>query len=411
MTKLIALAWRNVWRNRRRTLLTIGAVVFATFIITITSSLQTGTYEAGESYAIQFMTGEIQVHRDGYHEESSLTNSLADKDVNPQKLTDSFSWITHHTRRLMGFGLVSSDSSSAGAIVLGIEPEHEKNISAFTRKPVEGKPLTIDDDHHILLGQTLAKNLGLTIGDTLAVLTQGYRNAMGADLYVLKGLLRTGSLDIDRSMMVMRLSDAQDLFAMPDRYTHLVLRTDDPYQASQQAGELKTYLAGSDTEVMTWEELMPQLTQTRALDDAGNMIFYAFLLILIGFEIFNTTTMSVMERIRELGVLQSIGMKPRELSLLVFFELSIKILIALAVSGILIFGLMLWLKDLTIPLPDDLQKLYESFGFLFEGISFSTRPSVFVFPFVAVYLVAGLAIVYPALKVLRYSPVSAMRHT
>ena len=103
MKKLLALAWRNVWRNRRRSLLTIGAIVFATFIITITSSLQTGTYEAGESYAIQFLTGEIQIHRAGYHDEPSLTNSLAGEDLNTDEIAVEYPWIVHYTRRLMGF--------------------------------------------------------------------------------------------------------------------------------------------------------------------------------------------------------------------------------------------------------------------------------------------------------------------
>ena len=409
MPTLIILAWRNVWRNRRRSLLTISAIVFSTIIITLASSFQSGTYEAAESNAIGFMTGEIQVRYDGYNDEPSLTNSIDLSKHAIHEKTAEVEWIHHQSKRLLGFGLISSDSSSAGAMVLGIEPESEQQVSAFSRASVQGAYLESGDDHQILIGKTLANNLKVSIGDTIAVLTQGYRSAMGADLYRIKGLIDSGSLDLDRSTMVMRLVDAQDLFAMPGRVTHLVLRTDDPYNASSHAATLKKNLTEANVEVMTWEELMPELMQTRALDDAGNYVFYTFLLLLIGFEIFNTTTMSVMERIREFGILQSIGMKPYRLSILVFLELSIKVLMSLFISAVLVTGLFIALKDVTIPLPGEALELYRSFGFMFDGIKFSTRPDVFVFPFVSVYLVSLFAAIYPSLKVFGYSPVSAMR--
>ena len=411
MPTLLKLAWRNVWRNRRRSLITISAIVFSTIIISLASSFQSGTYEAAETNAIGFMTGEIQVHAAGYNKEPSLTNSIDGYAIDLDQLAEQFDWINVQAQRLMGFGLVSSDSSSAGAMVLGIEPEKERHVSAFARTPVQGAYLSATDYNQILIGQTLAKNLKVTIGDTIAVLTQGYRSAMGAELYRIKGLLDSGSIDIDRGTMIMRLEDAQQLFAMPGRVTHLVVRTQDPYDAPAQAAAIRDVYEDAPLEVMTWEELMPELMQTRALDDAGNYIFYAFLLLLIGFEIFNTTTMSIMERIRELGILQSIGMKPYRLSILVFFELIIKVAIALLISGVLVTILFIALQDVIIPLPQEALDLYESFGFMFEGIAFSTRPDVFVFPFVSVFLVSICASIYPALKVLGYSPVSAMRKT
>ena len=409
MPTLLKLAWRNVWRNRRRSFITISAIVFSTIIISLASSFQAGTYEAAETNAIGFMTGEIQLHYEGYNDEPSLTNSIDAYEVDLDQLPNTFEWIDAHSRRLMGFGLVSSDSSSAGAMVLGIEPEKERAVSAFARTPVQGEYLSDSDYNQILIGQTLAKNLKVGIGDTIAVLTQGYRSAMGAELYRIKGLLDSGSIDIDRGTMIMRLEDAQKLFAMPGRITHLVLRTQDPYSAPEQAAAIREVYNEAPVEVMTWEDMMPELMQTRALDDVGNYIFYAFLLLLIGFEIFNTTTMSIMERIRELGILQSIGMKPYTLSVLVFFELLIKVLTALLISSVLVVILFIALQDVVIPLPQEALELYESFGFMFEGISFSTRPDVFVFPFVSVLLVSLFASIYPALKVLGYSPVSAMR--
>jgi ABC-type lipoprotein release transport system permease subunit len=233
---------------------------------------------------------------------------------------------------------------------------------------------------------------------------------MGAEVYRIKGLLRTGSNDIDRAMVLMTMADAQKLFAMPGRFTEWVIRSDNFRRAGNHASDLRNATADLDVEVLTWQELMPELQQTRAFDDAGNNIFYLFLILLVGFEIFNTATMTVLERVREFGVLQSIGLRPRQVSLLVFMELAIKIVIGVGVGMAILISLALAFPDVTIPLSEDLREMYASFGFTVEGFGFSTRPVVFIQPLVSVLVVSFLAILYPIWKVRQYSPVDAMRH-
>ncbi|MFQ5568148.1 MAG: ABC transporter permease [Rhodothermales bacterium] len=409
MRKLLKLAWRDVWRNRRRSLITMGAIVFAVVIISLANSVQYGTYDAMEEISVRLFSGDLQVHRAGFQDERTFSYSLEEYEQDWAKCIDEQPWIEASSKRLSGFGLVSSDSSSAGAMILGIQPENERQVSTFANLAVEGTLLTPEDDHAVLLGETLARNLSVGVGDSVVVLTQGYRNAMGADLYVVKGLIRTGTGDVDRAMMIMALPDAQYLFSMEDRFTEIVLRTRDFRQAEGYAAALRERLPEDSYEVMPWKELMPELQQARALDDAGNYIFYMFLLLMVGFEIFNTTTMSMMERVREFGVMMSIGMKPRQVGLLVGLELAIKVALALA-AGLLVTGVVvLFLKDNPIPLGSELQQLYEDFGFSIEGISFSARPVVFVYPLVSVTIVSLLAMVYPILKMRRFAPVEALR--
>ena len=155
------------------------------------------------------------------------------------------------------------------------------------------------------------------MGDTVVVLTQRFRNAMGADLYVIKGLLRSGNPEVDRSMLIMTVEDAAFLFSMDGRFTELVIKTNNFRDSDRVARRLEERFDGERFEVMGWKEMLPELQQARALDDIGNYVFYAFLLILVGFEIFNTTMMSVMERVREFGVMMSIGMKPWQVTLLI----------------------------------------------------------------------------------------------
>ncbi len=409
MTKLLKLAWRNVWRNRRRSFITMGAITFSVVTIAVTRSLQYGTYDAMEAYAVRLFTGDVQIHRAGYHEEKLLSFSLLEDDQNWSALLDEQPWVKAYCRRLTGFGLISSDASSAGGMILGVEPEAERQVSAFARNTFEGVSLHARDDHAALLGQTLARNLDVGVGDTVAVITQGFRNQMGADLYVVKGLLRTGSLELDRALMVMPLPAAQDLFAMEGRFTEVVLHTDSYRHDAQYASRLRAALDQADYEVMFWGDLLPELRQAILLDNVSGAVFLVFLLLLIGFEIFNTTTMSVMERAREFGVMQSIGMKPRQISLLVGLELVLKISVALAAGLLITFVLAMIFKDQPLPLSQEFIELSNSFGFPLDELELSTRPAVFLEPLVSVLIIAVLAMIYPILKVRRLTPVEALR--
>ncbi len=411
MTKLLKLAWRDIWRNRRRSLLTMGAIIFAVIIISLTNSVQYGTYDAMEELVVRLYTSDLQVHRTGFQDERTLSYSMEESEQDWASYFDEYPWIEAVSKRLTGFGLASSDSSSAGALIVGIEPETEGSVSSFANAPFEGRALVAEDRQAVLLGATLAHNLNVGVGDSVVVLTQGYRNVMGADLYAVKGLVRTSNPDVDRAMMIMPLADAQYLFSMEGRFTEVVIRGHDFRGADSYAAVLQAALGEEQYEVLPWREMMPEIQQMRALDDAGNYIFYIFLVLLIGFEIFNTTTMSMMERVREFGVMMSIGMKPRQISLLVTLELMLKVVLALAIGFLITFVAVSILKDNPIPVTGELQELYEEWGFTIEGISFSARIVIFFFPMLAVTTVSLLSMIYPILRMRRFSPVQALRTT
>ena len=409
MTKWLTLAWRDLWRNRRRSFISMSAIAFSVFIISLANSLQTGTYDSMEEIAVRLFPGDIQVQSKGYFDDKSLNRSLTDGQVDYAAFPEQFAAINAVARRITGFGLASADSSSAGAMILGIEPEFEAQITTFSTKIFEGEALTDGDVQSVLLGHILARNLGAGIGDTVVVITQGFRNAMGADLYTVKGTLRTGTTDVDRSLMVMPLAASQYLFSMEGRYTELVVGTNDLRASTRTANAIAATVNAEEVDVLSWRELIPDLQQTRALDDAGNYIFYAFLILLVSFEIFNTTMMSVMERVREYGVMMAIGVRPYQISMIVTFELILKVIIGI-LAGLLIVGtLVFFLKDNPIQLPPEMTQMYEELGFTIGGISFAARPGLFVFPVVAVLAAGLVSTIYPILRLRTFSPVEALR--
>jgi ABC-type lipoprotein release transport system permease subunit len=389
----------------------MGSITFAVVIIAITRSMQYGTYDAVESYVVHLYNGELQVHRNGFQDEKTLTHSFEQNEEDWQDLFEKIPSFTASCQRITSFGLVSSDSSSAGAMIVGIEPEGESRVSEFTKMVVEGEGLKRVDDHQVLLGKTLARNLQVGVGDVVVVLTQGYRSEMGADTYTIKGILKSGTQELDRSIMILSLRDAQELFSMEGRITHIVVRTEDFRKAKSYAAHIASELDSQHYEILPWQELMPELLQLIFLDNVSGAIFLAFLVILVGFEIFNTTMMSVVERTREFGILQSLGMKPLQIRGLLFLELILKIAIALGAGLIITFILATIFGNHPIPLGDSLTELYEHFGWAIDKLYFSTQVKIYLEPLISVLIVSIIALFYPIFKVTRISPVEALRKT
>ncbi len=406
--ELLGLAWRNVWRNKRRSLITIAAIAFAMLISTVMRSLQYGTYDTMESMAVRMFNGEIQVHRKGFQDEQTFTYSLAADEYDWQSALENRDF-TGVARRVTGFGLISSDSSSSGAMIVGIEPEREGRMTQFSNMVRTGSRLVAGDDHKVLIGRTLAKNLQIGVGDTLVVLTQGYQNQMGADAYEIKGLIVAGNADVDRGLMVMPLHNAQELFSLENGVTQVIYATNDFRKAHKRARALAARFDRERIEVLDWQAMMPELRQLILMDNVSGAIYLSFLLIVVGFEIFNTTMMSVMERTREFGVLEALGLRPAQVSALVFFESVVKIGFAV-VFGVLISGIAIaiLIKN-PIPLSETIQEAYASYGFSLDSLQFSPRLRVFLEPLVSITFISFVALFFPIYKTRLLSPIEALR--
>lgn len=411
MSKFLKLAWRNVWRNRRRSLITIAAITFAILMVAVMRSLQYGTYDAMESLAVRLYNGEIQIQHRRFHDEQSLTYHLDQSVIDWHYLLEQNPELTAYSLRITGFGLVSSDSASTGSLIIGVQPNREARITQFTEMVKKGRELQHNDDHLVLIGSTMANNLQVGVGDTIVVLTQGYRNQMGADRYVIKGLVSVGQPELDRNIMIMPLHNAQELFSLYDAITQAVFRTVNFRQADQYSKRISSELSDEQYAVLSWEELMPELKQIILVDNVSGAIYLAFLLIVVGFEIFNTTMMNVVERTREFGILQSIGMKPRQLSGLIFFESLLKIVISLVVGLFISFVVITILTQHPIPLSEDIKEAYASYGFALEDIKFSGKLRVYLEPIIAIAIIAIIALFFPLYKTVKLTPMEAFRKT
>jgi ABC-type lipoprotein release transport system permease subunit len=405
MNLYLILAWRNLWRNRRRTLISTSSVFFAVFLALVMRSMENGSYDYMIESAVSLYTGYIQIHGKGYWDKRSLDQSIS---VSDSRLA-SFASLNHVTNiapRLESFVLLSKDSSTRVAQVIGIDPEKEDAMTALAKRITSGRYL-LGNDKGALIGSGLARFLGAGVGDSLVIYGQGFHGVTAAARVVVIGILKFPLPALDNSMVYLPLAYAQWLFDAPDRLTSIAFMVQSPSDIDEVQARLQA-MTGDGTEVMTWEEMMPELVQSIEADSAGGILMLLILYIVIGFGIFGTVMTMTNERAREFGILVSIGMKRGRLIAITVIE---TILISLLGAGAgLVAGIpILWYLNLhPIGLTGDLASAMIAYG-LEPILPFSVAPMIFVVQTLIVFFLGALCATYPFLVIRKLRPVAAMR--
>lgn len=401
----LLLAWRNLWRNPNRSLITMASVWCAVVLAIAMSSLQKGVFEHLVSNVVSFYSGYVQVHRAGYQSEQTLENSFP--------LTDSIRnavlscpGVASVTPRLEAFALASTGEKTKGCLVAGIAPESEDRVTRLSSKLVAGSYLR-DSSTGVLMAEGLANRLQTGIGDTVVLLGQGYYGATAAGKYAVDGILHFGSPDLNDRVVFLPLALAQHWLDAPGLATTLVVSPENPDASEATAAHLRAALP-SGFETLSWQEMMPDIYEHIKTDTASGAIILAVLYLLISFGIFATLLMMLAERQREFGMLVALGMKKWQLARMVLFE-SVFITLSGCLLGILVsIPLVWWLKIHPIKIGGEVAEVYEKFGF--EAVfPASLAPSIFWNQALAVLAIGLLLSLYPVVKVLSLKPVEAMR--
>jgi len=402
---LIKLAWRNLWRNRGRTSITIAAIFFAVILSVTASSLKTGIFDNLVKNVVSFYTGYIQVHKKGYQDEQILDNSFIASSSTEQKILSQKN-IEGIAPRLESFALASSGNITKGCMIVGIVPLKEDKITFLQNKLIDGNYLS-ENDHAVLLGQGFAERLKLHVHDTIVLIGQGYHGSTAAGKYPVKGILRFGSPQLNDKILFLPLSAAQDFFDAGGLITSYILSIRDEKSIDLTTANIQSKI-GSDYEVMAWGELMPDIRQHIRTDSNNMKVVQGVLYLLICFGIFSTLLMLMVERRFEMGMLVAIGMKKGKLMILLFIE-SILTVLAGCVGGIMVsIPLVFYLNKNPIRIGGETAKAYERFGF--EAVfPTSTDASIFIYQGIVVLIIGILLSSYPLYKVIRLNPVTAMK--
>jgi ABC-type lipoprotein release transport system permease subunit len=403
------MAWRNVWRNPRRTILTICAIAFAAVLLVFMLSFQFGSYETMINTSVKISTGHLQVQAEKYHQKKSIRFVIPE----PQKIANILDQIPEaaaYTFRGQAFALVSSRDRTYGVVVTGVDPQKEAGVSRLKDLVREGSFLSADDVSRAVVGRLLAKNLRVTVGDELTLLGQGRDGSIAANVVQVKGIFSSGIDDFDRSTMQIPLALFQETFSMGQAIHEVVVigntLSDVPEIKAKLQSALKAINEDGPFKTLDWQELMPGLRQAIEMDLVSGLIFYGLLIIVVAFSILNTFLMAIFERTREFGVMMAIGTTPRRLTKVLLVESMVMTAIGIA-AGILIgMGVTYYFQINGIDFSggSDLLSQFGITGRMYPKLS---TLSVSIGPLMVLFF-TFFAALYPALKVRRLRPVEAM---
>jgi putative ABC transport system permease protein len=402
---LFRMAWKNIWRNRSRTLITMAAIFFAVILSILANSLQEGVFNNLIKNVVSFYSGYVQVHKEGYWDEQILDNSFeASKEIESEILKNIN--INSITGRLESFALASSEELTKGCLIVGIEPEKENEITNLKNKVIDGQYIKATDNS-VLISQGLAARLKLSVKDTIVLLGQGYHGATAAGKYAIKGILKFGSPDLNDKTLFMPLALSQDLFQASGNITSYILSLNKIEDLDATAKSVRKNI-GTGYEVKTWEEIMPDIKQHIKADAKSMKYILGILYMLICFGIFGTILMMMEERKFELGMLVAIGMKKYLLIILLLIESVFTVLTGCILGVLFSIPLIYYLKIHPIKFEGDTAAAYEQFGF--EAIfPASTDYSIFLNQSLIVLLIGLILSVYPVFKIINLDPITSMK--
>ena len=401
----LKLTWRNLWRNRRRSLITMSSIAFAVMLAVVMGSLQKGVFDNLIQNVVSFYSGYLQVHHKGYWDEPVLDESFAEDTALTGKLR-GVPGVQAIVPRLETFALASAGNLTKGCMVAGTDPALEGKMTGLPGKITRGAYLD-GRGSGIIVGEGLAAKMRLGVNDTIVLLGQGYQGSMAAGKYRILGLLKFGAPQLNETMVYMDLATARSFTGAENMLTSLAFGLDDrrELRSIQQAVR---QLVGSEYEVMTWEEMMPEIENHIRADGASLSIMTGVLYMIIAFGLFSTVLMMMAERRFEFGMLIAIGMKKAALARMLILENLMITLIGTLLGMAISLPVVLYLQYRPLRFTGKVAAAYEQFGFepifpaaLDGGIFLNQALTV-----VAIALVIGL---YPMVHVARINPVEAMK--
>jgi ABC-type lipoprotein release transport system permease subunit len=468
----IKIAWRNLWRNRRRTIITAASVFFAVFFAVIMRSYQLGTYDMVINNFIKSFSGHLKIQNEKYKENPLIDYSFKYND----ELEEAISGIKNVTSvvpHLESFALVSNGPQSKGVAIIAIDPGKERDFSnpennlvryritteavgrmkeknilpsnilaeleknygrAYSSRgrlelelglPAADNQLYMpaildntevtntflaDSDEGVLVSDRLAGFLKVSIGDTVILMGQGYQGVSAAGIFPVRGIIKMPSPDIDNKLIIMTIPTAQEFFGCEGMITSLAVNLTGRSNRTMRTAqaEINTFLSGSSTVARTWYELNPVLYQQIQGDSQSGMAMLGLLYFIIFFGIFGTVLMMIAERKREFGVLVAIGMQKGRLKRILSMEMIFLGIMGLVAGLLASMPLILYFNRYPIVLKGDLAKMMEDYGW---DAVMPTAPvgSYFYMQAAVVATMVIIATIYPLMKIGRLKEIEALR--
>lgn len=402
----IILAWRNIWRNKRRSVITIISITFAVLLACIMRSMQLGSYERMIENAARFYTGYIQVHKNGFWDDKVIDN-VFEYDNALIATIEHAKGVEVAVPRVESFALAAYGTKTKGAMIMGVVPEKEDLLTRVKDKLVEGAYFG-DDDKSVLIGQGLSEYLNIGIGDTLVLISQGYHGASANGIYPVVGIMKFPGPEQNNQTVYLPLKEAQWFYSLEDQLTSIALVVDKADHVNQIVADISNNVDTELLEVMGWKSLMPDLVQGIEIDDISGKVMLWILYAVIGFGMFGTFLMMTAERMYEFGIMMSVGMKRLIMQFIIFLEMVMMTSIGALTGTLVSLPIIIYYYNNPIFFTGESAKAFETFG-VEAAYFFSIQASLFFYQAWAIFFMSLILGLYPLIVIQKLKPVKAMR--
>ncbi|MCK9275180.1 MAG: ABC transporter permease [Syntrophales bacterium] len=404
---ILKLAWRNIWRNRRRTAVILTAIVIGLWAMVFLSALMRGIADRMVKNAISTMTGHIKIYHAGYRNDPVIENRIE----NPgeiKNILQSLPAVRQFTSRIRVNAVAANARHSGGVTLVGIHPGREAGISFTGDAVTEGEYLKDEESQGILVGRALLEKYETRIGHKLVLMSRDASGEIASRAFRIRGIYDAELESTERQFVFVNLAAAQEMLGVNGDVTEFSLLIDDYEEAAAVAASVGRRFDGDDLAVYSWKELLPLVVAVLKMYDGFILFWFAAVFIAIAFGLVNTILMAVFERIREFGLMRALGMKPSFVVAEVSAESFFLLFIGTVAGNLLGAASVAALSQRGIDL--------SAFA---KGIEFAGMSRI-IFPVLelgdiltadAAVLVLGMAVgLYPAIRAARFSPVEAMVH-
>ncbi|MCF6272321.1 MAG: ABC transporter permease [Rhodobacteraceae bacterium] len=401
---LVSLAWRNIWRQPVRSVLSLIGLAFSSLLLVFMLSFQFGVYDTIKIGALGLFDGFGQFQPEGYDDDPDISKQLPGSQA--LLAADQIKGVSATAPRASSFAILANGDTSFGAAVIGVDPAREPAVSTLYSTISEGRYLEPEDSAAIVMGAGLVRNLGLALGDNVTMLGTGNDGAVAADVLELVGIFSTGVNAVDRQITQMPLARFQETYNMGENVNVIALRGPDFNGVIRAAPDLQGLAEAEGAVYLRWDDLQPEVRQMITLDLSTAMLMYGIMIVVVVFILLNTLYMSVLERTREFGGLMAIGMRPAQIGAMVWLELVFLSLLGAGIGIALGAGITIWVENVGISFPgmEDVLGQWGISGRVYPDLSFfsaSIGPGIIV----GSIIILGLI---PYRRILGLEPVSAM---
>ncbi len=405
-TFMVRLAWRNIWRQKRRTLLTASSLAIAMLLALFTRSMQEGSYAFNLDNATRFYSGYLQLQHPDFSENKSIDKLLPGDQQFIERIK-SIPGLTEYLPRIESFALAAAAEKSKGVIVMGVDPQREENYSGLADRVAAGRYFNRDDERSVLVGSGLAAYFNLVLGDEIALYGQGYHGTTAAGLFSIAGIIKFPNKQIDARIIYLPLKVAQDLYVTGNQVTAWVLHGEDVHTIPELEADARQVM-GKEIRVRDWADISPELAQQISLDRVSGQFMILVLYGVVGFGLFATVVMMTLERQREFAVMLATGMSRSTLQFISLLESFFLALTGVVMGLVVTTPILFWFYTHPIPLSGELAVTMEEMGFE-PIIPFSLAPELFVGQIGIILGLLAICSIYPLLRIGRLRIMEAMK--